>query len=221
MPTDTRAASAQLVSYISALRDRGEFTDLVFYHDIESFDVHRVVVCAQSKVLHKACTRGFEEEFTGVIQMGHVPHLKLKRIVSFLYNANYNDDLPDRADISPLQLHAQMFSLADQYDISNLDTLAAEKYLSKCTLSWAPLEFLTSIPNIYTTTPSSVRRLRDIACMIIQKHLPKMLSNKDVADINPLYGHCTSCGPSQPMEALQARCKQSKRGNSGFGFYHS
>jgi hypothetical protein len=23
------------------------------------------------------------------------------------------------------------------------------------------------------------------------------------------------------MEALQARCKQCKRGNSGFGFYHS
>jgi hypothetical protein len=174
--------------------------------------------------------------------MGHVPHLELKRIVSFLYNANYDDDLPDGADISPLQLHAQMFSLADQYDISNLDTLAAEKYLSKCTLSWAPLEFLTSIPNIYTTTPSSVRRLRDIACMIIRKHLPKMLGNEDVADMyetiltevpeftkdllgsyisNPLYGHCTSCGPSQPMEALQARCKQCKRGNSGFGFYHS
>jgi hypothetical protein len=42
------------------MRDQGEFTDLVFNHDVGSFNVHRVVVCPQSKVFHKACTGGFE-----------------------------------------------------------------------------------------------------------------------------------------------------------------
>lgn len=42
------------------LRDRGEFVDLVLKHDVESFNVHRVIVCPQSKVFYKACTGGFE-----------------------------------------------------------------------------------------------------------------------------------------------------------------
>jgi hypothetical protein len=42
------------------LRDRGEFADLVLSHDVESFHVHRIIVCSQSEVFYKACTRGFE-----------------------------------------------------------------------------------------------------------------------------------------------------------------
>lgn len=41
-------------------REDGEFSDLVLRHAAASFKVHRIIVCPQSKVLHKACSGGFK-----------------------------------------------------------------------------------------------------------------------------------------------------------------
>jgi hypothetical protein len=41
-------------------RDRGEFTDVVLNHDVEGFNVHRIIICPQSKVFYKACTGEFK-----------------------------------------------------------------------------------------------------------------------------------------------------------------
>ena len=171
--------------------------------------------------------------------MDHVHHIELKKLVDFFYSSEYDDCLPEEADISLLQLHARMFALADQYDIPGLSHLAAEKYFSRCTASWEPLEFLVSLQDVYETTPVSTRLLRNTACTAIRKQLPRMLDNKDVAEMydkilsgtpdftkdllrcyvsNPLYGYCQSCYSYQPMEALQGRCKKCKKGNTAFGW---
>lgn len=160
-------------------------------------------------------------------------------MVAFLYNFDYDNDMPDEPDMSLLQLHARMFALADQYDIPSLGTLALRKYSSRCTVSWNPIEFLGSIQIVYETTPSCIRQLRKTVCMVIRKHLPSMLREEHVAQMceevftenveftkdllrsyvsDPLYGNCQSCGSGQPMEVLQGRCKKCRRGNSGFGW---
>ena len=41
-------------------RDEGNFTDLILNHEAGRFNVHKIIVCPQSKVLHKACSGGFE-----------------------------------------------------------------------------------------------------------------------------------------------------------------
>lgn len=152
------------------MRDHGEFVDLVLSHNAGSFHVHRIIVCPQSKVLHKACTAGFkvsqhhhirflpllrqcQEEFTGTIQIDHVHHVELEKLVDFFYSSEYDDCLPEEADVSLLQLHARMFALADQYDIPGLSHLAVEKYFSRCTTSWEPLEFLVSLKDVMKPPP--------------------------------------------------------------------
>ena len=164
--------------------------------------------------------------------MSHVSKYELQQLVRFFYNAEYDDD-SEEAGLSPLQLHARMFSLADQYDVLDLDNLAAEKYRTRCIASWEPLEFLRSIPVVYESSADCMRRLRDIACATCRHHLPGMLDGEDIAQVfemtllevpdfakdllvsyihNPLYGRCSSCGPDQAMRALQARCKKCSRG---------
>ena len=171
--------------------------------------------------------------------MGHVRYIELKKLVDFFYRSEYDDCLPEDADVSLLQLHAKMFALGDQYNIPSLSNLAAEKYSARCTASWTPLELLVSLEDVYEATPHSIRLLRNTACMAVRHHLPAMLGNKEVAEMyekvlsetpdftkdllksyvnNPLYGNCRSCCSLQPMEALQGRCKTCKRGNSGFGW---
>ena len=165
--------------------------------------------------------------------MEHVRHIELSKMVAFLYDFDYDDDVPDEADMSLLQLHARMFALADQYDVPSLGALSLRKY-SRCTVSWNPIEFLVSIQDVYETTPSCIRQLRKTACMAIRKHLPSMLQDEHVAQMcervlteyveftkdllrtyvsDPFYGNCQCCGSNQPMEVLQGRCKRCKRGN--------
>ncbi|PSN58851.1 hypothetical protein BS50DRAFT_538210 [Corynespora cassiicola Philippines] len=236
MATNIRAIRERLLSGISRLRDQEQFTDLVLAHDDGDFNVHRVIVCPQSKVLHKACTGGFEETFSGVIHMEHMSHIELERMVAFFYEADYVEDLPDGAEVSPLQLHVRMFALADQYDIPDLGMIAAKKYSSRCTKPWIPMEFLESVRDVYDTTLMSNRTLRDMVCMTIRKHLPQMLDDEGIAELYeetlaespefakdllksyvdcPFYGGCIACGSNQPMEALQARCKNCGKGTSG------
>ena len=162
-------------------------------------------------------------------------------MVAFFYTLSYDDDIPKETEketkpyVSPLQLHARMFALGDQYDIQGLKETAVKKYVSRCAVTWIPKEFLESISDIYGRTHASLRQLRDAACVVARKNLPMMLDDKSVATTYeniltevpdftkdllgiyvkaPLYSHCSTCSSNQAMEALQVRCLKCGKGNS-------
>ena len=126
-----------------------------------------------------------------------------------------------------------MFALADKYDIPRLSALAHAKYQLRLQNSWDPAEFLQSVPDVYEMTPTSIRLLRDEVAKCARVKLEKALKSADMEPIYedvvenvpgftrdvlrlhiraPLQGDCVSCGPEQPMRALQARCARCGRG---------
>ena len=136
--------------------------------------------------------------------------------------------------MSPLQLHARMFTLGDRYDISGLRSVAAKKYSSRCDVS-EPLEFIDSIYDVYEGTPASIGQLRALACIRMRSRLPKILDEEvvrtayqrvltDVPEFSrdlldsyvkaPLFRRCSTCYSDQAFEALQARCKRCGKGSS-------
>jgi speckle-type POZ protein len=142
----------------------------------------------------------------------------LEKLVQFFYSLDYSDEVPEDSGLSPLQLHAKMFGLADEYIIPELLPVAASKYSAWCLESWEPLVFLTSIPDVYDAAPALVPLLRHTACMAIRKELPEMLEEEAVAERyrktvaenpefatdllqsyieGPLYWHCSSCNSHQ------------------------
>lgn len=162
-----------------------------------------------------------------------MPYLQLEKLVQFFYSMDYDEKLPVEAELSLLQLHAKMFSLADEYIIPDLLSVAADKYSARCLKSWKSSEFLSSIHDVYNGTPPSVSLLRRVAYTAIRRNLPTMLNeeataghyertiteNPDFAkDLlrsyvnNPVFRHCYTCGSHQAMETLQVRCKHCKRG---------
>lgn len=171
--------------------------------------------------------------------MADISYLELKKMVMFFYSMNYDDDIPEAAEretVSLLQLHARMFALGDRYDIPGLRDVAVKKYASRCAVSLEPLEFMKSLCDVYEGTPSSIRDLRNAACFLMRKKLPKMLDDKAVAAAwetvlvevpeftkdmlgiyvtAPLYGDCSTCGSNQAFEALQVRCNGCGKGRSG------
>ena len=117
---------------------------------------------------------------SSIAQEGQSKRIELKelnrhlaaRMLEHLYGANYpghKRDLPDDPEssyISELHIHAQMYGLADEYDIKDLK----EEALWKFKLSLQVVEefeneqekLLATIPLIYSTTPDSDRGLRDV-----------------------------------------------------------
>lgn len=168
--------------------------------------------------------------------MNHVSYVHLKKLIDFFYSTDYDEDLPEVANTSVLQLHAQMFLLADQYDIPGLLFIAVKKFRARCVNSWDALEFLHSMREIYKLTPPAIIRLRETACVVIRGYLPEMLDDAVTADcfektvlevpdfakdllsgyINrPLMGYCDTCRSNQSMECLQTRCQNCNRGQGG------
>ena len=154
-------------------------------------------------MFYKVCSGGFEveivvyiqniaeivkqETFTGVIEIVDISYLELNKMVQFFYSMSYDDDIPELTEretlslISLLQLHARMFALGDRYDIPGLRDVAVKKYSSRCAVSWEPLEFIESLCDVYERTPSSIRHLRNAACILMRKKLSRMLDDKAVA----------------------------------------
>ena len=161
--------------------------------------------------------------------MADIIYLELKKMVNFFYSLSYNDNISEATDqetpshISPLQLHARMFTLGDRFDIPGLRDVAVKKYSSRCAISLEPLEFIESIYDVYKRTPASAGQLRNAACILLRKNLLKMLDDEAFAtiyekvvievpeftrDMLELYveaslnGDCSTCSSNQAFEAL-------------------
>ncbi|KAK7178354.1 BTB/POZ domain-containing protein [Paraphaeosphaeria sporulosa] len=156
-------------------------------------------------------------------------------MIRFFYKMDYDGDLPEGEIQSNLQLHARMFALGDQYDIAGVCASAEAKYWQMCIKAWDPLDFLSSVPVIYESTPTSVLGLRKTACNAVRKYLPTMLDNTDTAECfeetisenpafatdllrsyinNPLFGYCRVCRLDCGMDPLQTRCQKCNKGQS-------
>ena len=163
------------------------------------------------------------------MNLNDVPFLMLDKLVQFFYSMDYDDILPENADVFLLKLHAKMFALADRFEIPDLLSVVANKYSFRCLTSWEPLEFLSSIQDVYDGRPPSVSSLRRIAYTAIRRNLPAMLDDEIVLGqydqtvtespdfaqdllrsyvMNPVFSRCYTCSSHQGMEILQVRCKQ-------------
>ena len=105
------------------------------------------------------------------------------RMLEYLYMQDYTVDLGfdpfwsvnDSWAQTRLHVHAQMYSLGDEYDLQGLKKEAARRFITDIPIPGdkkrETLTLLSVIPTIYTTTPDSDRRLRDlVAQRIFQRY---------------------------------------------------
>ncbi|KAK3065261.1 hypothetical protein LTS18_004019 [Coniosporium uncinatum] len=114
----------------------------------------------------------------------------VKRMLGFFYTVDYDEvvaaeveDEPPPATLptmSPLQLHARVFALADKYDVAHFSVFAHAKYCARLRDFWDPVESLRSVPDVYETTPSSIRPHRDEAARCARIRSEKTLERDDV-----------------------------------------
>ncbi|KAH6874682.1 BTB/POZ protein [Thelonectria olida] len=206
---------------LNRARERGEFTDLTFTCNGYSMPVHRVIVCSQSPVFRAACTGEFKEASTRTYSLDSHSLPMVRRLVDFLYTGDYTEKYEEEVagedPISILSVHVAMFALADKYDIEELSALSGKKYCEYLTKNPDVSNFLLSIPEIYESTPTSSRGLRDHALSFSREKLPEFLTGRASKELfdevaadspefirellysfieEPLQTQCWNCGRS-------------------------
>ncbi|KAG5753345.1 hypothetical protein H9Q70_004014 [Fusarium xylarioides] len=136
----------RLQEIVAEARESGEFTDFAFTCEGETIPVHRIIVCGQSTVFHRACTGKFKEASSGIYDLNDHPLKVVNRMVEYLYTGAYA--VPEDAS---MLTHATMFTLADKYGIGGLQEFAGGKYL-ECLHQYHKFnnqDFTSSITEVY------------------------------------------------------------------------
>jgi len=110
--------------------------------------------------------------------------------------------------------HAEVYSIADKYDIPTLATYSQEKFKDAVATGWATDDFPKVILEAYSSTPESVRGLRDPILNVCREHIAELIEKpafievartttclfaadlaKKLAKSNPSESYrCPSCG---------------------------
>ncbi|KAH7189658.1 uncharacterized protein B0J16DRAFT_397624 [Fusarium flagelliforme] len=80
--------------FLSSILASGQFSDFTMICEGQEFRLHQAVVCPQSRVLNAALCGGFEEATTKVITVKDFDIATVKRLVSFFYTGDYDEQLP-------------------------------------------------------------------------------------------------------------------------------
>ncbi|KAJ4258059.1 hypothetical protein NW762_008199 [Fusarium torreyae] len=100
----------------------------------------------------------FKESSERVIYIEDFDASIVEAMVNFMYSFDYTD-APD----SPLMVfNAQVYQIADKYDISALKSHAKSKFGTAINSGWTTEDFPIAINVAYTTTPPEDRGLRDL-----------------------------------------------------------
>ena len=137
-----------------------------------------------------------QEQYTRELKLPAEEEFLIRRLLHFCYLTEYKDDpykdendppphIKAPAYINRLHLNAQMYSVADKYDIPGLKEKAAGKFDAAIlemrdnqrmkTHSGASLfdKMIEAIPCIYSSTPDGDRRLRDRAVEVLYNSFRK------------------------------------------------
>lgn len=126
-------------------------------------------------------------------------------MIHFLYNGDYKSDIDPKAlflkvnssvttsspatsgtaassTLPPLLLHANLYAIAEQYNIATLKPSSLTKYTSCVTTGWNHVSFTPSLKLIYETTPESDKGLRKVAVQAAAEHIDVLLNKGDFLD---------------------------------------
>lgn len=96
-----------------------------------------------------------------------------------MYNFNYTSV----SGASSMVFEAQVYQIADKYDIGSLKEHAKENFSAAVDTGWSMDDFPLAITLVYTTTPSEDRGLRDVVIRVSNLHIDDLLSKEYFCEV--------------------------------------
>ncbi|KAL8685152.1 MAG: hypothetical protein Q9218_007945 [Villophora microphyllina] len=165
----------------------GRFTDLIITCQGQKFECHKIVICTQSKFFEAACSNGFKESSSSVVDLPEDNPKYIKFMLEFLYGYRgvYTDSDTALLDVkSPdyiLKNYFGLIVLGDKYGIPALKE-DVEDYLDYHLRPCSSVsDFLELIPFVYTEFKDHHSEIRDTIVQSILRHPDKILWEKNKA----------------------------------------
>ncbi|CEJ55685.1 hypothetical protein PMG11_01929 [Penicillium brasilianum] len=196
--------SQGVLEALSRCQKSGEFTDLVLVCEGERINVHKVVVCSQSNVLHAACTGNFKASMS---------FWMTQKLLLESWSASFTRKTiaTNLLALCVEKYQRRLQSLSDPIEfIESIPEVYALPLTSTKTLKEVAARFARINISNYLREETV-----QIAYNSVAQSVPEFV--KDLLDLYiqaPLLGNCENCGQHVEMLALQGRCRRCRRGTT-------
>jgi len=124
---------------------------------------------------------GIKEAHTNIIDLSEDDPDVVCALISYFYTFNYQ--WPTKEDssaaIHPLIGHVRMHATADRLDVQGLKTLAKENFAQLAKIAWTHPQFPAAVKEVYETTVSTDRALRDVARDVVKNNICALLEKEN------------------------------------------
>ncbi|KAI4137995.1 MAG: hypothetical protein LQ341_004868, partial [Variospora aurantia] len=190
----TQVEATPYATHLKRAKESLGTPDLKIICGTESFNVHKAVICPQSKFFAAAVEAGFkdQESISGTVSLVEEDPQIIQRLMSFFYTGDYGDlaSVPpsfffvheycdagaDDSRQERLVLHCAMYACADRYSVAHLKTQAERKYQALVVSVWPLKDLPALIADVYTSTPSNDHGLRDSMVRICADHINEIIA---------------------------------------------
>ncbi|CAH0025793.1 unnamed protein product, partial [Clonostachys rhizophaga] len=169
--------------FLSSLNDdyfnTDTFSDVVIVCEDQEFKVHKLVLACHSKYFEKQLNGNWKESLEKKIEIQDFDSGIVESMLRYMYSFNYNNI----RGVSSMVYDAQVYQIADKYDIPTLKEYSKDRFNTAITTGWNMDEFPLAINVVYESTPSEDRGLRDLVVETSLLHLDSLLEQDGFGNI--------------------------------------
>ncbi|KAK7419839.1 hypothetical protein QQZ08_010673 [Neonectria magnoliae] len=148
-------------------------SDVVVACDGQEFKVHGVILSAHSKYFATALNGSWKESSEKKIKIKDFDASVVEAMLRFMYTFDYTNTY----STSTMVYDAQVYQIADKYDVLALKENSKAKFGVAITTGWSMDDFPLAITVVYESTPSADRGLRDLVVETSRKNIDKLLGH--------------------------------------------
>lgn len=161
-------------SYLETSR----FSDLTIKTADGDIRAHRLIVDAHSPVLARIFDQGLAREPLSSISLEEEAAHAVKAMVTFMYEFNY-DVITSNCPTAPVLLHAQVYDLAERYEIIDLKSHAASNFEAAAKANWMGVDFPRAISEVYANHPVAARDLGQVLAEVSTEHVLRLMESDE------------------------------------------
>lgn len=175
----TPPASEKFLESLKEYYNTAALSDVLVVCDDQEFKVHRVILSAHSKYFTAELNGSWQESSDRKIQIKDFDASVVEAMLRFMYSFDYSNN----SGSSTMVYDAQVYQIADKYDIPALKAHCKSKFGTAIATGWSLDDFPLAITVAYESTPSEDRGLRDLAVETSRKHIDKLLGRDGFCEL--------------------------------------
>ena len=124
-----------------------------------------------------------QESVDGAIRLEGDDVSAVEAMLQFMYTFDYDASSSAENTSSPMVFNVKVYSIADKYDVPALKSQAKQKFKTTVETCWDMDDFPYAVAQVYNSTPSVDRGLRDVVVAVACKHTSQLLSKQGFRDV--------------------------------------